>query len=203
MKQIFLIPAMAGLLAVSACSESALRGKDAALIDSSPGVNTGRLTPEGEADFLLAYQYVRAADVTTNMPTSGGASYIGGMGADATGGVNGFMTGALDVTVHDLNNGSITGSVTEMAVYDDAGKKTRDFDGALSMTGAVTGNTLATNATGAIADGGGSSNVTVNMNGTFRSVDGPASGATGTVTGGGTGGTTFTLSDGKFYLVEN
>lgn len=204
MKHTLPLAAIVGAIALSGCSNLNLFGGGKAdnLIDTSPGINTSKLDPRGEADYLLAFQSVRAADVTTRMP-SGSARYLGGLGGEVTGGLDGFMTGAVDATVHDLGNGRITGSVTEMALHDAAGERLRDFDGALTMQGAVSGSSLTSTATGAIADGSSSSNVTLNLAGDFRSLDGAASAATGTVTGSGTGATAFTMGDGSFYLVEN
>lgn len=204
MDRLMTLAAVAAVLAVSGCDNTPLTGKDAALIDASPGVDTGKVDADGEADFLLAYQYVRAAPVTTSMPNSGSANYIGGMGTDVSGGINGFMTGAIDATVTNLNNGSASAVVDNFALYDDSGTKTKDLGGAAVLTGSVSGNTLAMSTTGGeIVDGANKSNVSMDMNGTFRDITDRASAVTGTVTTEGTGGFRINRTTGKFYLVEN
>lgn len=190
-------------LALAGCAENPLKGRQASLTDTSPGINTSKITPEGEADFLLAYQYVRGANVTQNMPNRGTASFVGGLGADVSGDVDGYVTGAIDVRVTNLNNGLVAGTISDMAVYDVTGEKTQDLNGGLVVTGNVSGNTIDTSAAGVVTKGLQTSTVSLDLDGTFRSLDGRASAATGTVTGGGTGGFDFTLDDGKFYLVED
>lgn len=198
------LAALAAFMVITGCSDAPLTSKDAALIDASPGVDTGKIDAEGEADFLLAYQYVRSAPVTSSMPNSGTARYIGGMGTHVSGGIDGFMTGAIDATVTNLNNGSASAVVDNFALYDDAGTKTKDLGGAAILTGAVSGNTIAmSTTTGQIVDGASSSTVSMNMNGTFRDITDSASAVTGTVTTSGTGGFTINPTTGKFYLVEN
>lgn len=204
MERLLTQAAVAAVMAVAGCANAPLTSKDAALIDASPGVDTGKVDADGEADFLLAYQYVRSAPVTTSMPNSGSARYIGGMGTDVSGGINGFMTGAIDATVTNLNNGSASAVVDNFALYDDGGNKTKDLGGAAILTGAVSGNTLAmSTTTGQIVDGANTSTVSMNMNGTFRDITDRASAVTGSVTTSGTGGFTINPTTGKFYLVEN
>ncbi|MBV7408099.1 hypothetical protein [Maritimibacter sp. DP1N21-5] len=198
MKPVFPMAAMAAVLALGACANNPLNGKDAALVDSSPGVDTSRLTPEGEADFLLAYQYVSTANPTTIMPNSGSARYVGGLGGDVTGDVSGFMTGALNMTVANLNNGNVSGFADSFALYNDDGTKAQDLSGTIALSGNVTGNALNATGAGALGHAGGSSAVNTGLAGTFRNLDGRASAVTGTATT--TGG--ITMGDGHFYLVE-
>ncbi|WP_298500638.1 hypothetical protein [uncultured Maritimibacter sp.] len=199
MKPILIMAAVTAALALGACSKNPLKGKDAALLDASPGINTERLDAEGKADFLLAYQYVQSSKVTTIMPGSGSARYVGGMGGDVSGDVDGFMTGALEMTVANLNDGTISGFADNFALYDEDGSKKEDLSGTITMTGNVVGNGFSTTGAGTLSHSGGSSAVNSDLDGTFRNVDGKASGVSGVATT--TGG--ITMDDGRFYLVEN
>ncbi|MAM60034.1 hypothetical protein [Maritimibacter sp. UBA3975] len=201
--------ALAACTAMSGCAifgGQAISGQGAELLDSSPGVDVSRLDdPAGEADFQAAYQFIQGQDATTNMPNSGSATYLGGFGADATGDVNGFMTGALSMTVNNLNNGTVTGTADEFALYNGDGSLNRDFSGEVFLNGGVTGTAITAAGTDNIRDNstGQESDATLTLNGAFRDVtrQGRASAATGTATGSGTGGFDFALSDGKFFLV--
>lgn len=207
MKHLQIVAALAACVAVSGCSVfgKATGGKGAELLDSSPGIDVSRLDdPAGEADFLAAYQYVRGQDATTNMPNSGDASFLGGFGADVSGDIDGFMTGAVSMEVANLNNGALTGTADQFALYNDDGSLNRSFSGVVFLDGNVSGTTLAAAGTDNIRDNATSqqSDVTLNFNGAFRDLQGRASAATGTTTGGGSGGFDFAIDDGKFYLVE-
>lgn len=210
MKLLRISAALAACVAVSGCAifgGKPISGKGAALIDSSPGVDVSRLDdPQGEADFQTAFQYVQGQNATTNMPSSGSASYLGGFGADASGDIDGFMTGALSMTVTNLNNGAVSDTADEFALYNADGSRNRTFSGVILMDGNVAGTGLTATGNDNLRDNatGLETDATLALDGAFRDISrqGRASAATGTATGSGTGGFSFALDDGKFFLVE-
>ncbi|MEC7761260.1 MAG: hypothetical protein VX874_05010 [Pseudomonadota bacterium] len=210
MRHYQMITALAVCTAVGGCSVfggKATNGRGAELIDTSPGINVSRLDdPTGEADFQAAFQYVQGQDATTTMPRNGTASYTGGFGADATGDIAGFMTGAVNLTVDDFNTGAVSGTVDEMALYNADGTQNRTFAGAVFLNGAVSGTGLAANGTDNIRDNstGLESDATLMFNGNFRNLEreGRASAITGITTGSGSGAFDYNLDNGKFYAVE-
>ena len=107
MKLLQITAALAACTAVGGCSifgGRATNGQGAELLDTSPGIDVSRLDDAtGEADFQSAFQYVRGQEATTTMPNSGSADYLGGFGADVTGDIAGFMTGAVNMTVESFN----------------------------------------------------------------------------------------------------
>lgn len=209
MKHYQIFAALAACVALGGCGlfGRATNGQGSDLLDSSPGIDVSRLDdPTGEADYQAAFQYVQSQDVTTNMPNSGSASFLGGFGADATGDVAGFMTGAVNMTVANLNNGAVTGTVDNMALYNADGSENRTFSGEVFLNGSVSGATLTAAGTDNIRDNATSreTDTTLNFNGTFRDMSrqGRASAVTGTTTGSATGGFDFALDNGTFYMVE-
>ena len=210
MKLLQITAALAACTAVGGCSifgGRATNGQGAELLDTSPGIDVSRLDDAtGEADFQSAFQYVRGQEATTTMPNSGSADYLGGFGADVTGDIAGFMTGAVNMTVESFNTGVVSGTVDEIALYNADGSQNRTFAGEVFLNGTVTGTDLAANGTDNIRDNstGLESDAPLRFNGDFRNLknEGRASAMTGTTTGSGTGGFDFALDNGKFYAIE-
>lgn len=197
---------LAALSALPGCASRALSGSDASDIDSSPGIDVSRLDVEGKADFLAAYQFVLGQDATTNMPNSGSADFLGGFGADVAGDIDGFMTGSVELSIDDLDNGTVTGSLDELALYNTDGTLNRDFAGEIFLNGVVNDTAISAAGVDNVRDNTTNleTDVAATLNGVFRDLsgEGRASAATGTVDGDGRGDFDFVMSDGLFYAVE-
>jgi hypothetical protein len=136
------------------------------------------------------------------LPATGSQTMSGHLGGAIMGDVDGYMLGDMTLT-SDFGTDSVSGSVTNINVFDEDGIPDQLLDGSLGVTGGISGSGMTATASGTVSgvDHGfsGDSNVNLSLDGTYRQ-NGAVIILTGDVTGGGTGDFDVTLVDGQFYV---
>lgn len=159
------------------------------------------LTRQDKDDADARYEVLNALPATAAMPTMGTANYTGKFGGSLSGDSDGELLGDISMEA-DFASSVLSGSVTNLNTYNDAGEPDQLLSGGLNVNGNFVGNAVTASATGTLTgvDSGfsGDTNVDIAMNGTFRDNTGTADVITGTAIGCGTGDFDICL-DGGFY----
>jgi len=170
------ILSFAAIAALSACG-----GSSTGPASFTTAGNQAAFDERSSQGLALADKYDGVAP-TSNMPTSGSATYIGFAGfADTPDAEVADLIGSADVSMtasFTATGGSVRGSMTNFLALNDETNQVEALQGSLSINeAAFTSNEFTTTVSGQLTDSDGTSNVSGTMTGGFLGDAGAAIGA--------------------------
>lgn len=178
------ILSFAAIAALSACGGSSTGPASFTTVGSPPPATSNQVAFDERVSrgIALGDKYDDVVP-TSNMPTSGTASYAGLAGfADVPDPDEADLIGSADVSMTATftpSGGSVSGSMTNFLGLNDDTNQVEALQGTLTIADqTIIGNGFVTTVSGTLTDPGGTLNVTGSMNGQFLGDEAAAIGAT-------------------------
>lgn len=144
-----------------------------------------------------------ATTAPADLPSSGSAQFIGGIGSQITGDFDGRMVADMIMTV-DFDRDVIDGDISNINITDREGEPTQRLGGTLDIDGVHNRGSLNARANGTLRirdtrDQPGLTEMIIVLDGDMRTMDDDADAVAGDLAGGLAGDVTLRVFDGYFY----